>query len=109
MSSRNTVVRTLHDLGLAAWFGGSLMGAVGVNGASRGMAVRDERSLDDGLLGVARHGHDRLDRAAAAAFAVQQVARPPAVPANVGGRPCLSSYGRAGLRPLCRHDRLAHA
>jgi hypothetical protein len=43
MSSRNTVVRTLHDLGLAAWFGGSLMGAVGVNGASRDMAVRDER------------------------------------------------------------------
>jgi hypothetical protein len=26
--------RTLHDLGLAAWFGGSLMGATGVNGAA---------------------------------------------------------------------------
>lgn len=34
MSSRNTVVRSLHDLGAAAWFGGSLMGAVGVNGAA---------------------------------------------------------------------------
>ena len=34
MSQRNTVVRALHDLGLAAWFGGSLMGAVGVNGAA---------------------------------------------------------------------------
>jgi hypothetical protein len=29
-----TVARTLHDLGLAAWFGGSLMGATGVNGAA---------------------------------------------------------------------------
>ena len=39
MSSRNTFVRSLHDLGAAAWFGGSLMGAVGVNGAAA--AVRD--------------------------------------------------------------------
>ena len=30
----NTVARTLHDLGLAAWFGGSLTGAAGVNGAA---------------------------------------------------------------------------
>jgi hypothetical protein len=35
----NTVARTLHDLGLAAWFGGSLMGATGVNGAAA--AVQD--------------------------------------------------------------------
>lgn len=34
MSERNTVVRSLHDLGLAVWFGGSLMGAVGLNGAA---------------------------------------------------------------------------
>jgi hypothetical protein len=34
MSERNTAVRSLHDLGLAAWFGGSLMGAVGLNGAA---------------------------------------------------------------------------
>src|SRR4029450_3167873 len=33
-SSDNTVARTLHDVGLAAWFGGSLMGAVGLNGAA---------------------------------------------------------------------------
>ncbi|GGT04519.1 hypothetical protein [Streptomyces chromofuscus] len=35
MSERNTMLRSLHDLGLAAWFGGSLMGAVGLNGAAR--------------------------------------------------------------------------
>jgi hypothetical protein len=34
MSERNTVIRSLHDLGLAAWFGGSLAGAVAVNGAA---------------------------------------------------------------------------
>ncbi|MFD9292823.1 hypothetical protein ACFWBV_32090 [Streptomyces sp. NPDC060030] len=36
MSERNTVLRCVHGLGLAAWFGGSLMGAVGLNGAARG-------------------------------------------------------------------------
>jgi hypothetical protein len=34
MSERNTLVRSLHDVGLAAWFGGTLMGAVGLNGAT---------------------------------------------------------------------------
>ena len=34
MTTRNTVLRTLHDTGAAAWFGGSLMGAVGLNGAA---------------------------------------------------------------------------
>jgi hypothetical protein len=34
MSQRNTTVRAMHDVGLAAWFGGSLMGAVGLNGAA---------------------------------------------------------------------------
>ena len=32
--ARTTVARSLHDLGVAAWFGGSLMGAIGVNGAA---------------------------------------------------------------------------
>ncbi|WP_030723563.1 hypothetical protein [Streptomyces sp. NRRL F-2580] len=36
MSERNTVWRSMHDVGLAAWFGGSLMGAVGLNGAAKG-------------------------------------------------------------------------
>ncbi|ALG09928.1 hypothetical protein [Kibdelosporangium phytohabitans] len=34
MSQRNTLVRAMHDVGLAAWFGGSLAGAVAVNGAA---------------------------------------------------------------------------
>lgn len=35
MSQDNTIARSLHDLGLGGWFGGSLMGAVGLNGASQ--------------------------------------------------------------------------
>jgi hypothetical protein len=34
MAQDNTLARSLHDLGLATWFGGSLMGAVGLNGAA---------------------------------------------------------------------------
>ena len=36
-SNDNSLGRSLHDLGLAAWFGGSLMGATGVNGADNGL------------------------------------------------------------------------
>jgi hypothetical protein len=43
-SSRNTVVRSLHDVGAAGWFGGSLMGAVALNGASRDVSDPAERS-----------------------------------------------------------------
>jgi hypothetical protein len=35
VSERNTLARSLHDLGMGAWFGGSLMGAVGLNGVAR--------------------------------------------------------------------------
>ncbi|MER7955840.1 hypothetical protein [Streptomyces sp. NPDC096030] len=41
MSARHTVLRSLHDVGLAAWFGGSLMGAVGLNGAARAQSGGD--------------------------------------------------------------------
>ncbi|WP_369070038.1 hypothetical protein [Kineococcus terrestris] len=41
MTGRQTLIRSLHDVGLAAWFGGSLFGAVGLNGASA--VVRDPR------------------------------------------------------------------
>ncbi|MFC7547943.1 hypothetical protein [Plantactinospora sp. GCM10030261] len=34
MPGKHTTLRSMHDLGLAAWFGGSLMGAVGVNSAA---------------------------------------------------------------------------
>ncbi len=43
-SNRNTTVRSLHDLGAAAWFGGSLMGAVALNGASKDVSNPLERT-----------------------------------------------------------------
>lgn len=43
MSNDNTLTRVLHDLGAAAWFGGSLMGAVGLNGAAAAASDPVER------------------------------------------------------------------
>jgi len=43
-SSRNTLVRSLHDLGAAAWFGGSLAGAIGINGAASDVDDPAERA-----------------------------------------------------------------
>ncbi|MFT7837063.1 hypothetical protein Q5530_13015 [Saccharothrix sp. BKS2] len=34
MSKRDTLLHAMHDIGLAAWFGGSLAGAVAVDGAA---------------------------------------------------------------------------
>lgn len=41
MSSRNTVFRSAHDLGLAAWFGGSLAGVTSINGTASDAPVRE--------------------------------------------------------------------
>lgn len=43
MSERHTALRSMHDLGLAAWFGGSLMGAFGVNGAAAKISDTSQR------------------------------------------------------------------
>lgn len=44
MSERNTLIRSMHDVGLASWFGGSLMGAVGLNGATAKAKDATERT-----------------------------------------------------------------
>ena len=62
MSNRNTVVRSLHDLGAAAWFGGSLMGAIGLNGASHDTADPADRAR------LAADGWARWSPVAAAAI-----------------------------------------
>jgi ankyrin repeat protein len=53
MVADNTVSRSLHDLGLATWFGGSLMGAVGLNGAAAQVEEPKQR------LRVANSGWNR--------------------------------------------------
>ena len=44
MAEKSTLARSLHELGLAAWFGGSLMGAIGVNGAAAEVEPKDQRA-----------------------------------------------------------------
>jgi hypothetical protein len=53
MAADNTLSRSLHDLGLATWFGGSLMGAVGLNGAAADVEEPKQR------LRVANSGWNR--------------------------------------------------
>src|SRR5437660_2357841 len=43
-SNGNTIIRSMHDLGAAAWFGGTLMGAIGVNGGSKDVKDPAERA-----------------------------------------------------------------
>lgn len=67
MEQRNTVIRSMHDLGLAAWFGGQLMGAVGLNGASA--TAQDPRER----LRLASAGWARWAPVQAAALAVHAI------------------------------------
>jgi hypothetical protein len=62
MDKDSTVMRSLHDLGLAAWFGGSLMGAIGLNKAAQ--TVTDPRQRAK----VASAGWERWTPANAAAI-----------------------------------------
>ena len=43
-NTRNTLVRSMHDVGAAVWLGGALMGAVGLNGAASDVEDRSERA-----------------------------------------------------------------
>ncbi|NJC68520.1 hypothetical protein HC031_02100 [Planosporangium thailandense] len=62
LAERNTVLRSMHDIGLAEWFGGSLMGVIGLNGAAANVPDRTER------LRVASIGWDRWTPMNAAAI-----------------------------------------
>lgn len=66
-SSRNTVVRAMHDLGAAAWFGGSLAGAIGINGAASDLDDPAERAK------VAANGWARWSPAQAAAIGAHAI------------------------------------
>ena len=66
-SNRNTIIRSMHDLGAAAWFGGSLMGAVGVNGVSKDVKDPGERAA------VASEGWARWAPISAAAIGAHAV------------------------------------
>ncbi len=65
--ARNTVSRSLHDVGLAAWFGGTLANAVALNPA----AAQAEGNKGTGA--VANAGWDRWTPVNAAAIALHVV------------------------------------
>jgi hypothetical protein len=65
--ARNTVSRTLHDVGLAAWFGGTLANAVALNPAA------GEADSDKGTGAVANAGWDRWTPVNAAAIGAHLV------------------------------------
>ena len=67
MSERDTMLRSMHDTGLAAWFGGSLMGAVGLNGAAAQASSPAER------MQIASAGWDRWAPVNAAAIGTHLV------------------------------------
>jgi hypothetical protein len=67
LRKQNTVARALHDVGLAAWFGGALMGSVGLNGATRELSDPAERTR------VANSGWGRWTPVSLAAIAVHYV------------------------------------
>ena len=67
MAERDTVIRRLHDVGLAAWFGGSMAGAAAVDGAAAD--VPDPKLK----LRVANSGWERWTPVKAVAIAVQLI------------------------------------
>ncbi|MEW1957805.1 hypothetical protein [Kineococcus sp. NPDC059986] len=78
MGERQTVIRSLHDIGLAAWFGGSLFGAVGLNGASAAVGDPSDRTH------VAALGWARWAPVNAAALAAHSVGAIGLLSANRG-------------------------
>ena len=48
-NDQHTALRSMHDLGLAAWFGGNLMGAVGLNRAASAAKDPGERTRLDSI------------------------------------------------------------
>ena len=83
-STSNTVVRSLHDVGAAGWFGGSLMGAVALNGASKDVSDPAERSK------IAASGWARWTPFAAAAIGAHLLG---------GGGLLLAHRDRIGSQP----------
>ena len=76
--ARNTVSRSLHDLGLAAWFGGTLANAIALNPA----ASAAQTASDTGA--VANVGWDRWTPVNAAAIGAHLVGSLGQIQGNLG-------------------------
>jgi hypothetical protein len=67
MERNDTIARTMHDLGLAAWFGGSLMGAMAVE---RGAAEANDDTERIEIVDAAWRAWKPIQLVAIGAFAV---------------------------------------
>src|SRR4029450_461435 len=91
MEERNSWARAAHDLGLATWFGGSLMGAVGLNPAAKQASSANER------LDVASAGWARWTPVNAIGIAAYTVGGAVLTWANKGRLAAQSGVGRATM------------
>lgn len=91
MENRNTLARTMHDLGLATWFGGSLMGAVGLNAAAAEVTEPTDR------LRVANAGWARWTPVNAAGIAAYVLGGVVLTGANKGRLTAQKGVARATL------------
>jgi hypothetical protein len=89
MAADNTFSRSLHDVGLAAWFGGSLMGAVGLNGAAAQVEEPKQR------LRVANSGWNRWTPVNLAGVAAHLAGGAVLLAANKGRLTSQRGVGRA--------------
>ena len=94
MSQDNTIARSLHDLGLAGWFGGSLMGTVGLNGATEHITDPVERAR------AANAGWERWTPVNAAAIASHLLG---------GAQIVWANKGRLAVQPQARWVNLTKA
>jgi hypothetical protein len=76
--ARNTVSRSMHDVGLAAWFGGSLANAVALNAAAAEAGDRASRGA------VANEGWDRWTPVNAAAIGAHLIGSVGQILGNTG-------------------------
>lgn len=76
--ARNTLSRSLHDLGLAAWFGGTLANAVALNTAAA------EATKPNDVGAVANTGWDRWTPVNAAAIGIHLVGSVGQLQGNTG-------------------------
>src|ERR671919_485568 len=91
MADRNSWARAAHDLGLATWFGGSLMGAVGLNPAVKQASSANER------IEVANAGWARWTPVNAIGIASYTVGGAVLTWANKGRLAAQSGVGRATM------------
>jgi hypothetical protein len=99
--ARDTTLRSLHDVGLAAWFGGTLANAVALNAAAA------QPGSDREKVAVANTGWDRWTPVNAAAMAAHLAGAGGLLLADrapVAGQRGVGSMGEAAIGVIVRRS-----